>query len=83
MIVEALCFAYLCMIAALVVTGVITGVHLLKAYLLLAFALALNWIADWKPVTWHFTQSSVPVASSSSSADIVTDCGRGSAVPST
>lgn len=37
-------FAYLCMIAALVVAGVITGMHLLKACLLLAFALALNWV---------------------------------------
>ena len=44
MTVEALCFAYLCMIAALVVAGVIAGMHLLKAYLLLAFALALNWV---------------------------------------
>lgn len=44
MIVEALCFAYLCMIAALVVAGVITGMHLLKAYLLLMFAMTLNWV---------------------------------------
>jgi fatty acid desaturase len=44
MIVEALCFAYLCMIAALVFAGTMTGMHLLKAYLLLAFALALNWV---------------------------------------
>lgn len=43
MIVEALCFAYLCMIAALVVAGAVTGMHLLKAYLLLMFAMALNW----------------------------------------
>ena len=44
MIVEALCFGYLCLIAALVTAGAITGVHLLKAYLLLAIALALNWV---------------------------------------
>jgi len=44
MIVEALCFGFLCMIAALVIAGTITGMHLLKAYLLLAFALALNWV---------------------------------------
>ena len=44
MIMEALCFGYLCIIAALVYAGAITGTHLLKAYLLLAFALALNWV---------------------------------------
>lgn len=42
MIVEAFCFLYLCMIAALVYAGVITGTQLLKAYLLLVIALALN-----------------------------------------
>jgi fatty acid desaturase len=43
-IVEACCFVYLCLIAALLVAGVISGTDLLKAYLLLAFTLALNWV---------------------------------------
>jgi fatty acid desaturase len=43
-IVEALCLAYLCAIAALVFTGRISGTHLLMAYLLLTFTLGVNWI---------------------------------------
>ncbi len=43
-IVEAWCFLYLCMIAAFMRTGWIAGAHLLKGYLLLTFALALNWV---------------------------------------
>ncbi|MET0987038.1 MAG: fatty acid desaturase [Steroidobacteraceae bacterium] len=37
-----LCFAYLAAIAALLLVGVISGTHLLKAYLLLCAALTLN-----------------------------------------
>lgn len=43
-IMEVLCFLYLCAIAALVAAGVVTGMHLLKAYLLLGFTLAINWV---------------------------------------
>ena len=43
-IVEALCFLYLCAIAVLLYLEVITATQVLKAYLLLACALGLNWI---------------------------------------
>jgi fatty acid desaturase len=45
-IVEALGFAYLVTIGVLVATGWITGWHLVMAYVLLACALALNWIRN-------------------------------------
>lgn len=43
---EALCFAYLVGIGVLVWMGIITGAHLLKAYLLLSLALTLNWVRN-------------------------------------
>lgn len=46
LIVELLCFAYLATIAGLVVAGVITGTHLLMAYLLFAWTLNLNWVRN-------------------------------------
>jgi fatty acid desaturase len=45
-IVELLCFGYLCAIAVLLLAGVITGTHLLMAYLLLAYTLGLNWVRN-------------------------------------
>ena len=45
-IVEVCCFAYLCVIAALLVAGVMTGTQLFMAYLLLAFTLGLNWVRN-------------------------------------
>ena len=46
LIVEVLCFTYLMAICAGVYVGVITGKHLLLAYLLFAFTLNLNWIRN-------------------------------------
>jgi fatty acid desaturase len=45
-IVEALCLAYLVAIAALLASAKITGMHVLKAYLLLCFAFTLNWVRN-------------------------------------
>lgn len=45
-IMELLCFGYLCAIAVLLLAGVITGTHLLMAYLLLAYTLGLNWVRN-------------------------------------
>lgn len=45
-IVEALCFGYLLAIALLVRAGIVTGTHLLMAYLLLACTLGLNAIRN-------------------------------------
>jgi fatty acid desaturase len=45
-IVEVLCFLYLCGLGALLAAGVITGMHLLMGYLLLAFTLGLNWVRN-------------------------------------
>jgi fatty acid desaturase len=45
-IAEALCFAYLVAIAALLWFDVITGTHILKGYLLLTAALTLNWVRN-------------------------------------
>ena len=46
LLVEILCFAYILAIAGLVVAGVVTGTHLLLAYLLLAWTLGLNWVRN-------------------------------------
>ncbi|MGH8516741.1 MAG: fatty acid desaturase family protein [Panacagrimonas sp.] len=46
LIVEVLCFLYLVGIGVGVYAGVITGTHLLQAYLLFAFTLNLNWIRN-------------------------------------
>ena len=46
LIVEALCFAWLMLIALLVWRGSITGGQLFTAYLLLAFTLGLNWVRN-------------------------------------
>lgn len=43
---ETLCFAYLAAMATLLWLGVIPGMHILKAYLLLCAALTLNWIRN-------------------------------------
>jgi fatty acid desaturase len=43
---EALCFAYLVVMAVLFWLGVITSTHLLKAYVLLCGALTLNWVRN-------------------------------------
>ena len=45
-IVEALCFAYLATIAVLAALGIITFMHVFKAYLLLSAALTLNWVRN-------------------------------------
>lgn len=46
LIIEALCFAYLVAIGVMLYTGVITGVDLFKAYVLLTLALTLNWVRN-------------------------------------
>jgi fatty acid desaturase len=45
-IVETLTLAYLATIAVLFAKGIVTGTHLFQAYLLLAFALTLNWVRN-------------------------------------
>lgn len=46
LIVESLCFGYLLTLMLLLNEGVISGRHLLMAYLLLAWTLALNWVRN-------------------------------------
>lgn len=46
LIVEALCFVWLALLATLLWARVITATHVLMAYALLAFALGLNWVRN-------------------------------------
>ncbi|HMA11978.1 MAG TPA: fatty acid desaturase [Steroidobacteraceae bacterium] len=46
LIVEILCFAWLVVLAVLLAKGVITWVHVARAYALLAVALGLNWFRN-------------------------------------
>ena len=45
-LVEICCFAYLCGIAAMLITRMIAGRHVFMAYLLLAFTLSMNWVRN-------------------------------------
>jgi len=45
-LVEALCFAYLIALAALIYTRAISGTQLLMAYALMAWTLSLNWVRN-------------------------------------
>ncbi|MGB5102777.1 MAG: fatty acid desaturase [Steroidobacteraceae bacterium] len=45
-IVEALCFGYLTVMAALLASGIVTGMQLLRAYLLIGSTLTLNWVRN-------------------------------------
>lgn len=60
LVVESLCFGYLLTIFLLVLAGLVTGRHLLMAYVLLAWTLALNWVRTL--AAHRFTNRGEPVS---------------------